>query len=433
MPASDPRVNMELGKHLKLYWQRKWTILAAVIVTTVVAFVGVRILPQIHVAETTLRFATSRGSEVSYEELLYSERLLNTYAEIASGSQVETELAQQLNLTEAPDILAEVIPNTELIRISAEFSDPDLARSAIIALVEIINQQNERLSSRPVFITVVDSSVTPLLSSFLRTITPFVAGLLGLVAGIGLVYLIENVDTTLYGGKQIRSALKINTLGNIPKMRKNQSLLAGQRSPDYYHQAFQTLRTNILMQNPGKPVKTLLVTSANPGDGKSTIVANLAFSFSQTGEKVVIIDGDLRKPTIHTIYNVSNRCGFSDILESSRTSADVLQSNGNGITIIPSGPLPSDPPALLKSPRISHLVDELENRFDRVLIDSPTILSVPDAKLLARHSDGLLLVVRDANVTEETVEEVRECLSEIDIKPLGVVINRSSENHQYYY
>jgi len=424
---------MDLKPYLSIIWRRKWIILITTLITTIVVLIGLRIMPQAYVATTTLRISTSRDDQVSHEEILYADRILRTFAEIAAGSQVEAELGQKLNLSEQPDIEAVVIPKSELIRISANFSDPTLARDAITILTGILLDQNQKLGSRPNMITVVDLDVSPSLSPIYKIFVPILAVFLGLIAGLGLAFLFENLEPVIEGDKQISSAFDLPTIGHIPKTGKDHTILANNSSPKFFSQAYHTLRTNILMQNHKRTLKTLLVTSINPGDGKSTVVANLAFSFAIMGKRVVVIDGDMRKPKLHKIFGIPNDHGLSDILGEDKSLMDVLQTAKNDINVIPSGPIPPDPSTILLTQSLEDLIDILAKQFDQILIDSPTILSVPDTRLLARHSDGLIIVVSSSSILQDTVTEIVDCLSETEIETLGLVVNRSSRNPQYYY
>jgi len=424
---------MDLKPYLLIIWRRKWIIVITTIITTIVILIGLQIMPQTYIATTTLRIATSRDDQVSYEEIRFADRILKTYAEIAAGSQVEAELERVLNLDERPEIEAQVIPNSELIRISSNFSDPNLAKEAIVVLTDIILEQDQKLGSHPNLITVVDMDISPSFPPLYRKIIPIGAAVLGFIPGIVLAFLFENIEPAIDGDKQISSALDLPILGFIPKTGKDQVILANNSSPKFYSQAFQTVRTNILMKDQKNSLKTLLVTSINPGDGKSTVVANLAYSLAKIGKKVVLIDGDMRKPKLHKIFGVPNEHGLSDILGEDTSLMEVLQTDKNDISIITSGPIPPDPSSILMAQTLESLINGLTKYFDHVLIDSPTILSVPDTRLFAEYSDSLILVIGSKIISQDSVKVIINYLSETDIETLGLVVNRSSRNPHYYY
>ena len=187
------------------------------------------------------------------------------------------------------------------------------------------------------------------------------------------------------------------------------------------------------MQNHSNPLKTLLVTSANPGEGKSTVLVNLAASIAQKGDKVAMVDADLRKPKLHTLCKIPNEVGLSDILADDLLPNKAFQWVDADICVIPAGPPPADPTALLMDDNISRLIEELTTKFDYILIDSPAILAVPDAKLLASHANALIFVVNGKTATEEILTDAKKYLEGMPVRFLGIVINKATLNHNYYY
>jgi capsular exopolysaccharide synthesis family protein len=175
-----------------------------------------------------------------------------------------------------------------------------------------------------------------------------------------------------------------------------------------------------------------LVVSADPQEGKSTIVANLAYSITQAGKKVVIIDGDLRRPKMHNIFHIPNEVGLSNILADDLGVDDALQMTEAGIFVIPSGPIPPDPILLLDCEKVAGLMTELRKQYDTILVDAPSLLAVPDAKLLAHHVDGLIMVINRAATSEDTLQLGLEYIKDMHAEPIGIVINRAEIIDGYY-
>ena len=338
---------MELEKYLTIIWRRKFVILITTLITTLVVLAGTYFYPTPYEATAILRIAASRNGEVTYEELLYVDRLLRTFARVAASSSMEEEVTRRLGLTESPKIRTEVLPNTELIQVSVEHSDPDIAREAADTLVEMIIGDSQQLGSRDNPLTVVDRATTSKNSDFSLLIILISGAFVGLVGGLGLAFMLENLDKTLYENKQIETVSKQPTLGKIPKVKPKHAVLTSKQSPQHLIQAFHILRANILMQNSRMPLKSFLIVSADPQEGKSTIVANLAYSITQAGKKVVIIDGDLRRPKMHDIFQISNEAGLSNILGNDLAVEDALQMTEAGINVISSGGQPPPPQKLL--------------------------------------------------------------------------------------
>jgi succinoglycan biosynthesis transport protein ExoP len=424
---------MELRNYLSIIMRRKWVILVTTLVTIAVVLIGLKFYSPSYEATTTLRVATSRTGQVSYEDLLYADRLLKTFAEIANGSSVKEDLVRLYGLTGEPNINAQVLPNTELIRLSVEHSNPVLARDMANTLASLVIRRSQELDNRYNEITITDSAVMPRSPTLSRWIVVAVGVLMGVFGGFGLAFLFDYLDKRLYTNKQIEQVSAAPLLGKIPYVRGRSSIINGS-SPQYYKDAFQILRTNLFIQNDHSiPLKTLLITSADPGDGKSTIVANLAFSIAQTGKKVIVIDGDMRMPKLHTIFQIPNQQGLSNVLEGDFPVVDALQTVDVNISVITSGPSPSDPTLLLLSNNIVNLIRELTTMCDYILIDTPSILAVPDAELLAKHVDGMIFVVNRTSTTREAIQELNRKLEDKPARSLGMVINKAELNHGYYY
>ena len=154
---------------------------------------------------------------------------------------------------------------------------------------------------------------------------------------------------------------------------------------------FKTIRTNINFSMPDKDISTLLITSSTPGEGKSTTSANIAVAFAQSGKKVLIIDSDMRKPTAHHTFAVKSEMGLSDLLTRQHTLEEVLQKTTiERLDLITSGPIPPNPAELLASKTMDHLIEVLKDKYDLVIFDAPSVLSVTDAQILSNKCEGVI-------------------------------------------
>ena len=202
---------------------------------------------------------------------------------------------------------------------------------------------------------------------------------------------------------------------------------------------YRTLRTNIQYASVDKELKSIIVTSPNPGEGKSTTIANLAIVFAQQGKKVLLVDADLRKPTIHYTFNINNSKGLTNLLMKQTTLKNVIQQTPVlDLFILPSGTIPPYPAELLESEAMSQLMDRLKVDFDLVLFDTPPILAVADAQILANKCDGSILVVKSGSTEKERAIRAKDILLNSRSKLLGVVLNnkRMKDSHYqttYYY
>lgn len=424
---------MDIEKYISILWHRKGIILMTIIVSTLVVVIGLQYISPTYDASSTLRVATSRSGQVDYEDLLYADRLLKTFAEIAATPSVVEEVVKEFALSKEPKIEVQVLANTELIRITVSHENPVIARDVANFLASNIIKRSQEIDTRLNIITVIDPAVIPDSPSTSIIIIVAAGVLVGLLGGIGLAFMLELLGKRLYTTKQVEATSGFALLGQIPPVKKGAYFISNGHCPLPYMEAFRTLRTNLIYHNQKKHLKTLLITSPDPGAGKSTILANLAVSMAQAKHKTVLIDGDLRKPKLHKICQVSNQVGLSDLLEGKKQIDEVLQWVDPNMGIISSGFSTADPTLLLSSEKLSGLIAKLSNDFEYVLIDSPAIFAVPDAKLLARQVDGLLLVINIDTASESIIEQVKRYLGNMPVDTIGMVINKAELNHSYYY
>lgn len=272
--------------------------------------------------------------------------------------------------------------------------------------------------------------------------------LVGMVLAVGGVLLIEYLDDTLKNPDDVVQALKLSTLGAIPRTRQDsgdpdaeRQLVTFLNPKSPVSEAYRVLRTNIQFSSLDKPIRTLLVTSANPSEGKSTTASNLAAVMAQTGQRVVLIDTDLRRPVIHKVFNIPNNLGLTSALLTNPDAATVAHliqpTQIKNLSVLTSGPLPPNPSELLGSHRMGALIEALNSIADIIIFDSPPVLAVTDSAVLARQLDGVLLVVDSGETREPLARRAAEEMSKVGAQILGVALNRLSptntDGYYYYY
>lgn len=221
--------------------------------------------------------------------------------------------------------------------------------------------------------------------------------------------------------------------------KNKHALLTNLNPQSHKSEAYRTLRTNITFSSIDHEVKRILITSSQPSEGKSTTIANLAVAYAQENKKVLIIDADLRKPTLHHIFMKSNRLGLTNILASQNSFNEIIESTDiPNLSLITSGPIPPNPSELLASRKMIELLGQLEQEFDLILIDSPPTIAVTDSQILSTMCDGVLLVVHSGKVKRQVVIKALQNLEHVKAKVLGVVLNNKSsqtkdQSYSYTY
>ncbi|MGL4772667.1 MAG: CpsD/CapB family tyrosine-protein kinase [Clostridium sp.] len=200
-------------------------------------------------------------------------------------------------------------------------------------------------------------------------------------------------------------------------------------------EAYRTLRTNIQYSSFDNEIKTIAVTSTDPGEGKSTVVGNLAFAISQGEKRVLIIDCDLRKPSLHKRFRISNLIGLSDILIGSEELDNGIYKHSEHLHIITSGKVPPNPSEMLGSKSMTNLLEELKNIYDYIILDTAPVRLVADAQILSTKVDGTILVVKAGASKKDEVMESKKLLEKVNSRILGTVLNgvENSKNKYYNY
>jgi polysaccharide biosynthesis transport protein len=259
----------------------------------------------------------------------------------------------------------------------------------------------------------------------------------GLLIAAGIIFLIEFLDDTIRDPQEITRRMGIPILGMIIsyKITAGEPLITVRHPRSPISEAFRSLRTNLQFAGVDTPVRTLLVTSPSPSDGKTTVVANLASVIAQSGRNVVIVDADLRRPRIHKMFQLSNRVGLTDqfIRTQDRFDGSLKSTEVANLHAITSGNLPPNPSELLSSGRMAEILKLLSNQFNTVIVDSPPTLLVTDAMVLAPRVDGVLLVVKPSVTKWASLKQAVEQLQHVKANLIGVVVNDVNVGRSRYY
>ena len=281
--------------------------------------------------------------------------------------------------------------------------------------------------------------------------------LLGLACGIGLAFTLESLDTSIRTIEEISAVSTLPTLGTIPiqgalngSLRKRlktasvelesteSALITYTRPRSEAAEAYRSLRTSILLSSYGAPPKVILVTSAVPQEGKTTVSANSALVLAQRGGRVLLVDADLRRPGIDRIFGFRSRTGLSTLISGAQKFEEVAVPFADfpNLTILPAGPIPPQPAELLGSSVMKDYIARWRDEFDHVVIDSPPCLSVTDAVVLSPEADRVILVARSGRTTKIVLRRACDLLTQVNARVMGIVLNglntRSTEGYYYY-
>jgi succinoglycan biosynthesis transport protein ExoP len=279
---------------------------------------------------------------------------------------------------------------------------------------------------------------------------------LGIISGVGLAFLLENMDNTVRTPEQAQAISALPSLGMIPLGSKANSrgltgarlalasskeaveLVTQVRPQSQMAESYRALRTSLLLSNLGAPPKVIMVTSARPQEGKTTTSINTAIVLAQKGVRVLLIDADLRRPSVHKTLGMGPRSGLSNVLTGSATLEQTITTSPvlPTLFILPAGSPPPNPAELLASSIMRDLIMDLREQYDHIVIDTPPTLSVTDAVVLSPRADSTILVIRSGQTTKQALRRARDILMQVNAHVAGVLLNAvdlTSPDYYYYY
>lgn len=333
-------------------------------------------------------------------------------------------------------------------------------KNLLQGLLQRAKENDVALAGTPNNINIVDYAIAPRQPvGPQRLLGVSMALVISIAFGICLAIFLDYLDNTVRSAGDVERMLGLPALATIPSAgglgrrrlfgnRGGNSslkegallrpeLLINSDPRSMLGEAYKQLRTSILLSTAGRAPRTLLITSAKPGEGKTTTAVNTAVSLAQTGARVLLIDADLRRPMVHNLFNVANPAGLSTVLSRDVNELDILahidQHRESGLHLLTSGPIPPNPAELLGSSQMKQLIQTLASHFDHIVIDSPPITSVTDGVWLASLVDGVILVVHGGQSTRDLVRRTRQILRGVGARIFGVVLNNVKQHDDEYY
>lgn len=375
--------------------------------------------------------STSEAEQQNTESRQFVEqRLENLRGKIEAGqerlSTLEEAMSGSLSAQEIQKLQAE-INNLESLITDWENNFTQL----------FIFFENEKAPNNLAVFEPAEANAQSVASSPIRN--ALTAAIMGLMAALGLIFLIEYLDDTIKAPDDINQLLNLILLGKIYQIKGKSNidkLISDQKPFSLISEAYRIVRSNLQFMSIDRPNKSILITSPSPGEGKSITTANLGVVMAQAGFRTVIVDTDLRRPIQHQLFQVDNSIGLTDLLRTPQSQVEpfLKQTNIENLQLINSGSIPPNPSELLGSQRMEHLVETLSNIADVIIYDSPPVLAVADALVLANQVDGVVLVVQAHKTRIKFAKQAIATLQQAGANLLGGVANRiTNDPTQYYY
>ena len=392
-----------------------------------------------YTTETQLFVSTTDSGSTTevFQGSQFSEQRVTSYARLITGDELAERVVERLDLRESADQLAKKVTASALadtVLIDVTVTDPSPEEAARIAealgdefigFVGELEAADDSGQSR-VRVTVTEQPAIPSAPSSPTTLLNVLVGaVVGLVLTAAATVIRARLDRSVRTAEDAAAAAGAPVIGLIVRdddLRTRHTI--DRNSQSRTAENFRQLRTNLQFLNVDEPPKVIMVSSAVPSEGKSTIVVNLALTLAETGRDVVVIEADLRRPRVTRYLGMVGGAGLTNVLAGSADVADVLQQYGEaGPRVIGAGPTPPNPSELLASSQMFKLIDDLRARYDFVLIDAPPLLPVADSSGLAVMVDGVVLSTRYGSTRGDQLEQTRATLDRVGARTLGVILN----------
>jgi receptor protein-tyrosine kinase len=380
---------------------------------------------------------------IDYNDILSSERLTNTYAQLVERPAVMDEVIKRLDLPLTRNdlegkISVSPIKDTQLLSISVTDANPELAASLANTTAMVFADDNASQFAPAGTVRIARPAEIPT-SPFSPKVAFNVAFavILGLIVSAGLGVLLDYLDDTVKTSRDVESIAEVPALGMIGRFQVDTGPVVANEQHTRVAEAYRQLRTNVHFTTLSSELKTIVVTSSNPAEGKSTTAANLATVLAQAGDRVILVDTDLRRSSLRSIFNTKTSIGLTGLLLSEKHDIGeaLVETHWQNLWLLPSGITPPNPSELLTSARMQRLIESLREAADYVIFDTPPILAVTDAIVLAARTDGTILVTEAGGTRTEALREAARSLKQANARVLGVVLNKAkvSTKSDYYY
>ena len=388
---------------------------------------------------------TQTGTTITQNDILLNQKLVETYSKIIKSKLVLEQVISETGVTYTAEELSENVnveayENTEMLKISVTDQDPELAASIANSIAQVFSGEIAKIYQIN-NISVVDVAVTPEeVSNNTLKRDLLIALFIGIFGTIGVVFVVYYFDDTVKLTDNLEEEIGMPVVAKVfksdigSKNNRKVELLAQKYPKSVVSESIKTLRTNLQFSSVDEDIKTILITSSIPGEGKSFISANLAISFAQTDKKVLIVDCDMRKGRQHRIFKLSNSKGLSNLLIDDMTNYKdyINKTSVDGVSLITRGTVPPNPSELLNSKKNADLIRILKAKYDVIIYDGVPCNGLPDSIIMSKLVDKVLIVSSDSMTPKSVLESTKKQLESVNAPVAGDVLNNVNRKNSTY-
>ncbi len=442
--------NFDVSEFIKYYWGKAQYVCLCVLIGLLISLIYTcKLQVPIYESKTSIVLVNNSGESatITQSDITINKNLVTTYAEIIQSKLVLNKVIKELSLDTTyeklkDNVVIKGVTNTEIINIFTYDKDSKTAKIIANKIAQVFESEITKIYNIE-NVSIIDQAEE---SKYAYNVHPAKQFLIGLLGGFILSSMIILIcfyfDDSIKNEEDIENNIKVPILGTIPRYNEKANeeiktdLIICKDSKSEISEAVRTLRTNLQFTSIDKKMKTILVTSSVPGEGKSFVAANLAAALANSGSKVLLVDADIRRGRQHKIFGLHNKKGLSNLLldDASQVYRSYIQETEiNNLYLMLKGPTPPNPSELLNSDKNKKLISALEKNFDTIILDGAPITGLADSLVLSTIADGVIVVAVEQETTKNMLEGTKKNLENVNANMIGVVLNKTGKRSNKYY